>query len=875
MAITNAILRKLSLMYQNLKNGNEAWQVEREKVGEIIEKIRSATKSEFALEDGINVGGISIVLKVRDMNLGVLRALKFPRPLGGKEKLLAHVIESEISRLIESAHENIVAIYRKGEVNYDRQKWPFYVMEYIDGAVDAKKFLVKWNRKFTTPVKRYDAFVKVLQQVVEGLRFVHSRGTLHCDVKLENILVAPDGKAKLSDFGSAKLLDPASRDTTDFIVTKQYAHPILLKLAHESTESDPNRMQGKILRKYLKLEFDLYALGKNILRVLHDDSKPKEGFDTTYILPYEREYLALMACRMLDGYNISDNERSLGDLPAKAYEEIKYEYDKDPEAVARDIKKITGEYAIHQRIKELDHHFPETIQISSPGAASFPLRVGNMLKTPFFRRLAGVSQLGLIVQIYPSANHSRLEHVLGTFANVARYCDALWNDPINPLFRQIMTEHDVNVILLAALCHDIGQYALAHDFEGAERKIFSHREVAKDLLTSNFNESKALRTRMKTEWGVELEEIIELLECKLTDHKKPLKLRLLHSLIDGPIDADKLDYLIRDSNHLNVPYGRSIDFERLLRCLTVILNRQTAGCTFISLGIHEKGKVPAESVAFARYAMFGSVYWHHTSRSAKCMLHRAVWEALSKESTNKNGEITLRNSLLTEIRRQLYAESNTLNDKTLFPDKLVLAEVPQLTLGDYQMLQWIGKVTSKSGQQLLKMICERNLFKRLKVLSYRRESDLWEMITALRKDCTWKDLLKLQAAVQRILVESVTMFATKKATDRKKVTEFKRLAEAGEVLFLVDIPAEREGTSVDLFFLPERRMHGPISFAVKNPTMEDSVIWRNLAINFSRSVGKIRVFCHPQIIEVCTECLIDTDEVEGALRLACQEVSGR
>jgi len=47
------------------------------------------------------------------------------------------------------------------------------------------------------------------------------------------------------------------------------------------------------------------------------------------------------------------------------------------------------------------------------------------------------------------------------------------------------------------------------------------------------------------------------------------------------------------------------------------------------LGIHEKGKVPAESVAFARYAMFGQVYWHHAYRSIKAMLHRMMLEMLN------------------------------------------------------------------------------------------------------------------------------------------------------------------------------------------------------------------------------------------------------
>jgi HD superfamily phosphohydrolase/tRNA A-37 threonylcarbamoyl transferase component Bud32 len=704
------LLRNLSDIYtDHLKNGKDQWVVEKENVEMLIKAIQLKVVKRYETIGAISVGGTGIILKVHDKNLKVSRALKFPRPRQHKETLLQTIISSEITQLIESAHENVVSIYYRDEIKVNKQQWPFYVMEYIDGAVDAREFLQKWNMKYQTPDKKYECLISLVQQIVEGLDFLHSRDLIHCDVKLENILVAPNGKPKISDFGSARRLNPKDDNLTDFIITEQYAHPYLKKLASETSTDDPNIKRGPIHRSKLRVAFDLYALGKNILRLLYDEYN--ERLDSIYIPPYNRQYLALMAARMLDGDNNSVNEQPLGPLPKKAYEEIKY---KTMSQVADDIKKITGEYAIHQHIRELDHHFPETIQISTPGATAFPKRVANILSSPFFRRLAGISQLGIIILIYPSASHSRLEHVLGTFANVARYCDALWNDPFNPLFRQIITEDDINLVLLTALCHDIGQYPLAHDFEGAEYEIFSHKEIGKKLLTSKqLHKSgqalKELEIIMKKEWNVTPAMITELMDTSIGDYKKPLKMRLLHSLIDGPIDADRLDYLVRDSNHLNVVYGKCIDFERLLRCLTVYINKETSSNTFISLAIHEKGKVSAEAVAFARYAMFGSVYWHHTSRSAKSMLHRVIWEALSKEGTSKKRETELKESFLREIGSQLYPESENSDQKTLFPNKIVLEENPQLTLSDYRMLLWLSEETTKIGKQLLKMICERDL----------------------------------------------------------------------------------------------------------------------------------------------------------------------
>jgi HD superfamily phosphohydrolase len=73
----------------------------------------------------------------------------------------------------------------------------------------------------------------------------------------------------------------------------------------------------------------------------------------------------------------------------------------------------------------------------------------------------------------------------------------------------------------------------------------------------------------------------------------------------------------------------------MLRTLTVVYYREKERF-HIGLGIHEKGRVAAECVAFARYAMFSQVYWHHTARAAKAMLHRAVWEWLETDKRSND-----------------------------------------------------------------------------------------------------------------------------------------------------------------------------------------------------------------------------------------------
>ena len=94
--------------------------------------------------------------------------------------------------------------------------------------------------------------------------------------------------------------------------------------------------------------------------------------------------------------------------------------------------------------------------------------------------------------------------------------------------------------------------------------------------------------------------------------------RILGSILSGPIDVDKIDYLMRDSLHAGVPYGQHFDRRRLIGSLCL----NEAGD---ALAITDKGKTAAEMMVFARYVMFSEVYWHHAVRSATAMLQRAFY----------------------------------------------------------------------------------------------------------------------------------------------------------------------------------------------------------------------------------------------------------
>jgi HD superfamily phosphohydrolase len=249
------------------------------------------------------------------------------------------------------------------------------------------------------------------------------------------------------------------------------------------------------------------------------------------------------------------------------------------------------------------------IRIPMEQDVPFTSRVRAIVDTEEFRRLREVSQLGLAAQIYPGAVHTRFEHALGVFNNAIRY---LWQLGRDARFSQIVDHHTAEVLLVSALLHDLGHWPFCHPIEDLDlAELPSHETHAEEFLKPD----RELAQVLKSEWNVEPEEVLDV----LVERSDTPELRLVRSILSGPIDIDKMDYLERDSLHCGVPYGRHFDKNRLIQSL--VLNESGDG-----LAITQKGKTAAELMVFARYVMFSEVYWHHAVRSATCMFTRAFFE---------------------------------------------------------------------------------------------------------------------------------------------------------------------------------------------------------------------------------------------------------
>ncbi|WP_417847470.1 HD domain-containing protein [Thalassoglobus sp.] len=239
----------------------------------------------------------------------------------------------------------------------------------------------------------------------------------------------------------------------------------------------------------------------------------------------------------------------------------------------------------------------------------FTPRVRALVDTAEFQRLNDISQLGLVSKVYPGARHTRFEHALGVYHNALRYLQQLCKDE---RFQKIVDPHSAELLIVASLLHDLGHWPFCHPIEdlGIEGLVPHEAHAARYLA-----EGSEITQVLKNEWNINSSEVLDILDPK-TDAPK---LRLLRSILSGPIDVDKMDYLDRDSLHCGVPYGRNFDRQRLIQSL--ILNEKGDG-----LAITAKGKTAAELMVFARYVMFSEVYWHHAVRSATSMFARAFYE---------------------------------------------------------------------------------------------------------------------------------------------------------------------------------------------------------------------------------------------------------
>lgn len=217
--------------------------------------------------------------------------------------------------------------------------------------------------------------------------------------------------------------------------------------------------------------------------------------------------------------------------------------------------------------------------------------VWNCLDSKEFQRLRRIRQLGGDFQVYPTAEHSRFSHSLGVYEIVRRMVTE-----IKSLSAEL-SEYDKICVMLAGLLHDVGHGPFSHAFEHVTKH--SHEDYTAKIILGETELNQVL-----TEVSPRLpEDIVSIIE-----HNHPND--ILNQIISGQLDADRMDYLLRDSYFSATSYGQ-FDLERILRTMRVRkIDENKKALVVKYTGIHS-----VEDYIMARYQMYWQVYYHPVARS--------------------------------------------------------------------------------------------------------------------------------------------------------------------------------------------------------------------------------------------------------------------
>lgn len=250
-----------------------------------------------------------------------------------------------------------------------------------------------------------------------------------------------------------------------------------------------------------------------------------------------------------------------------------------------------------------------TIRVAPNISVPLTPRILRLVDSKAFQRLRKIRQLSLSDRVYPSATHTRFSHALGVYYNVLSYLRHLDG---YPEFHQVYDERDYLAIMLAGLLHDLGHYPCSHQLDHLPQ-FPAHEELTIAIIEGRMAiDGEDLGALIRADFDLDPSLITALLRPD-RGQLSP-RLRLLKQLIDSPLDADKCDYLPRDSYFCGVEFATGFDQQRFIDHLLPLDGR---------LGIAEKGLMGAERFQLARYWMYRGVYWAHTVRAMITMLSTA------------------------------------------------------------------------------------------------------------------------------------------------------------------------------------------------------------------------------------------------------------
>jgi HD superfamily phosphohydrolase/serine/threonine protein kinase len=859
----------------------------------------------------VAVGGSGVVVQCVNAKAPAVKyALKVVRPsLFQNRTDLAHAENKKLLEEFENhaplAHPNIAKVLQTGRVTSGSTVLNALLMEWIPEAKPLLKYCMG-------QVVESSQFFELVVHCFSALDHLHKRGLIHWDVKSANMLVDEYGTVKLTDVGNARKVGNPTAHLLAYSTEGNF--PPALEQYRAAPDGDDESEQEEVSANRVPLRLpdaswdapwlDMWMLARELNRMVAADAGlyqsdigqlgatwddqavawrarvfPPESDEGRYSLAF----VTLILQRLL---------RPKDPQAARYY--------RSAEEVVHDLQKLAPEFGAAQSIEELRAVPQRVLRIPRSGNVPWTRRLHATFNSPLLQRLTLHTQLGAVAQVYPGGVHRRFEHAIGVASSALLYVRALFSDRTDPFWRISIEAHDVEALLFAAAIHDAGHIAFGHYLEEM-RGLFSgrtHEDYVVQLLnpkhvalpgeerrfgkvaSERLEDDRAdLLALVRGRWCADDDESACEFLAKVAEILRPsregsplfdpdaicdreaaeqLKMEVLHSILDGPIDADKLDYLLRDAWHSGIQYPFGIDEDRFFQALTTIhhipspsvLARRGAK-DYVRLepvlracvGVTRKGLLPLESLLIGRYQMFSSVYWQHTARAETALLQYVIQEYLGRSPASRL-QADLEELIGVFFTRNDSAALEWLRDcvsAAPLPDrhKALAQSACNALLGDRQALWWSGfemryeKADSKSQQ---------SLYNKLALYA-----------AGLNQAPTLKRYLERQAALRQTLAQQLS----------------RRLGvrlSPGDAL--VDIPEPNADQVKNVFVHDDRALAAPIK-----PIQELSPIADAVSETFRFWARKIRVFLSPGAWEEITDSKLGPKDVSEALREVLEHIA--
>lgn len=348
----------------------------------------------------------------------------------------------------------------------------------------------------------------------------------------------------------------------------------------------------------------------------------------------------------------------------------------------------------------------------------------DLINTREFQRLRRIKQLGMSELVFPGANHSRFSHSIGVLHIARKMLDRAIR-----LKSPRISEEQQFAVLVAALLHDVGHGPFSHLYE----RVFDdrgHEDWTKAIVRNARGEIGRLLRRE----GI-ADEILAV-------YDRTYRPAFVIDIVSSQLDADRLDYLLRDSYMTGVAYGR-YDLEWILNNLrlahrgpggtkgTVVRAGRTRGRRGtrgerggddLRLAINgTKGYHAAEQFVIGRYLMYQQVYYHKTSRAAEQMIRTALQRLV--DSCRETGRFP--DPCPGPIRRVVETAGDMSVDEYLRLDDWLFLSA---------FAEW-GNVRGAQIDPVLRDLCDRitrrHLFKTVKVKTETRHKEFGQALEGL------------------------------------------------------------------------------------------------------------------------------------------------